>query len=579
MLRVLRVGNLALVDELEIRPAEGLTMITGETGAGKSLIAGALSLLTGGRTDRGLVRQGTDTAYVEGVFDLAERPADRDALAGMGVRVGADGVVVLRRELRVEGRGRVLINGLVSSLALLEQIGARLLAIQSQDQQRVLGDPAFAGRYLDEALGLQPQLASMRECLAQFTRLSGELASRRQEAEEARRQLEFWEYQHRELTEADLDPEEPELLAEKLALGRNARALVEAAETCRLCLTEGESNARAHLGSAETVLTPLAADSPRLESVLGMIRDAAANTSEAAADLERFLDRLDLDPARLEETESRDASYRELTRKYARDVEGLLELQEELADRIERQKSAAGDLDALAGAVDQARAAAGRQAAELSRLRRKGARKVAARAESAIRPLALPDLELEFEIRPDAQPDGWVELDAVRCGVTDRGADRIELLARTNRGEAAGPVGKIASGGERSRIFLGLSVTAAAEGDRPLLLFDEIDSGLGMDNAVPVAEKMAALANEQQVLCITHLATVACRGAGHWRVWKRERDGRTVLRVEELAGESRVRETARLLGGDAVADDLSETQLEYARRLLAGGERASTAAE
>ena len=576
MLRVLRVGNLALVDELELRLGPGLTMITGETGAGKSLIAGALSLLAGGKSEKGMVRHGTDSAFVEGVFDLGDRPEDREALAALGVRIGLDDVLVLRRELRSEGRGRTLINGLFSSQALLEQIGQRLVLVQSQDQPRQLARPGFAGEFLDRALGLETELEEMETALTAYSRLAGDLARRSQEEEFAREQMEIWEYQFRELAGAGLDPEEPALLSEQLALGRNARALLEGAAACRDNLTEGEGNARSCLGSAESALAPLADKSPRLSAVLSLIREAQANTSEAAADLERFLDKLDLDPAHLDETEEREALYRELGRKYRRDVAGLLDLKADLAQRIERQGRATSDLVELTAAVAQAGAELEAHAENLHRHRKEGAPEVAREAAAVIRRLALPDLELEFTVEPAEDPEGWIQMGGRKCRVGKRGADRIGLKARTNRGEAPGEVSRIASGGERSRIFLGLSVVGEIPRVRPLLLFDEIDAGLGMDNAVPVADLLGRLADSGQVLCITHLPTVASRGNSHWKVHKEAVGGRTVLRVEELDHSGRVRETARLLGGDALDVDVSESQLHYARQLLSGMSRSAS---
>ena len=196
MLQELRVGNLALVEDLCLPLGAGLTMLTGETGAGKSLVAGALSLLAGAKADRGLIREGEELAWVEGVFDLGDRPDTAAKLTSQGVRLANDGVLVLRRELRREGRGRVLINGLVSSLALLEQIGGSLLSIQSQDQQRQLNRPAFAQEFLDEMLGLGDDLDRMNELRARWQELSEKLHGRRQEEEFARQQLEMWQYQH-----------------------------------------------------------------------------------------------------------------------------------------------------------------------------------------------------------------------------------------------------------------------------------------------------------------------------------------------------------------------------------------------
>ncbi len=576
MLTALRVGNLALVEELEFHPGPGLTMLTGETGAGKSLIAGALALLAGGKAQKGQVRRGAPMAYVEGVFDLEDEPGLLRELAEAGVRMGADQVLVLRRELRDEGRGRTLINGLVSSLALLETFGARLLSIQSQDQQRQLARSAFAGEFLDRAAGLESDLQEMANRLAEHQDLQREMAGRRQEVDFARQQMEMWQYQYRELTEAGLDEGEFRALGEQIALGRGSRHLLEAAASCRSSLDEGDWNAVSLLGSAESALAPLADRSESLSAVLGMIRDAAAQAREAATDLERFFDRIELDPARLDELEERDALYRELMRKYAVDVAGLVRLQGDLAERIRRQKCADDDLRALEDRLSVARERVQKQAESLHRRRCEAAPELARRAVAVIRPLALPELDLKFEVEPARSPAGWIELDDVACEVGPRGASRVRLLVKTNRGESFGEAGRIASGGEKSRIHLGLSVVDTPENAKPLLLFDEIDAGLGADNAVPVADLLANLGRRGQVLCITHLPTVAIRGDEHWRVTKAIRGDRTALRMEHIEGEERIRETARLLGGEAIDAIGSESQIDYARQLLAGQQRSGT---
>ena len=572
MLRELRVGNLALVDDLVLGFESGLTMLTGETGAGKSLIAGALSLLTGGKADRQLIRQGEDLAFVEGVFDLSGLEETCKFAAGLGIRIGSDGMLVLRRELRREGRGRVLINGLVSSLPLLEQLGGELLSIQSQDQQRLLSQPMFPGEFLDAVLENEAERERVALALDHFQDLQSQYEHRLREEEFASQQLDMWRYQYQELNQAGLDPDEEESLAERLALGRNARALVEAAGLAREGLSEGQVNARQLLGSAEGVLNPLADASPRLQTILELIKDAEAAVSEATSGLERFLDGVDADPEQLDEWEARKSLYEDLRRKYDRTCEGLIELHGALAERISRQEEAASDLDHLALSRDEARLDLAEAAAALRKNRRQGAAKVAARAVETIRPLALPELELDFVIHPDLDAGSAILVEKQACRITRRGADRVQLLARTNRGESLGEVGRIASGGEKSRIFLGLSVLQRGNVRHSLQLFDEIDAGLGMDNAVPVAELLGRLAETGQVVCITHLPTVAARGEHHLKVEKSVTDGRTVLQVVPVPGEARVEEIARLLGGDkSRKEGGADQQVAYARQLLGYG--------
>lgn len=571
MLRHLRVGNLALAADVALEFGPGLTMLTGETGAGKSLIAGALALLAGGKPDRGLIRQGEDEAFVEGVFDLEDRPLLAAHVRQSGMRLADDDVLVLRRELRREGRGRVLINGLLSSQAVLEDLGGRLVAVQSQDQQRSLSKPQFAVDFLDQVLELEPGRRSVADALAAWRELVARRDARRMEDAFAREQLDMWRYQHRELEEAGLDPQEAVTLREQSALGRNLRGVQEAAALARLELTDGEPSAVTLLGQAAGRLEGTAAGSERLAAVLQQVVGAQEQAAEAARDLERFLEGLEVDPARLDEMEARLTLYAELGRKYGRDVEGLMAFREELADRLARHQAADADLEALEVACEKAAESLVAACSDLRADRRKGAAGVARAARDLIRPLALPQLEMSFAVEPDEDPAGPA-VDGVASRITARGADRVRLEVQPNAGEAAGDVARIASGGEKSRLYLGLTVLARRGAQEPPLeLFDEIDAGLGMDHARDVADLLAEVAHGGQVLCITHLPTVAARGDRHLKVGKRTVDGRTEVRVETVTGDERVAELARLLGGESAGK--ADHRDAYARELLQGGDR------
>jgi len=571
MLRELRVANLALVDDLVIGFDAGMTMLTGETGAGKSLIAGALNLLAGGKGDKRLIRQGQDLAIVEGVFDLTDRPGDLAAFSDSGLRIGSDGLLVMRRELKREGRGRVLINGLISSISIFERLGPRLLSIQSQDQQRVLGRSSFAGSFLDRALHLDEELERMSAVVSRFKEINRQLEDRTSEQEFANQQCEMWEFQWRELNEAGLSLEEEANLKEQLAFGRNLRGLLEGTASGLQDLIDGDGNARLLLARTISALEPLSGNSDRLENILSLIRDAENLVTEAGIDLQRFSDSVNIEPGQLDVLEARQHEYSQLQRKFSRDVPALLALEETLAGRIKRQRNAVSDIEDLKKELEIVRVEMEAAAGDLRSKRMDGAPGLALKAEELIRPLALPELGVKFQVEPDISSGGEIELNGQACRVNEQGSDRVILLARTNRGEAWNPVSDVASGGEKSRIFLGLSVLESERDLSPLLLFDEIDAGLGMDNAVPVARLLHRLSRRGQVLCITHLPTVAAVGDSHLRVHKGLFEDRTTVSVEPLTGARRVDELARLLGGESGAGKNREAQVAYARQLLDEG--------
>jgi DNA repair protein RecN (Recombination protein N) len=571
MLRELRMGNLALVDEVAVPLGPGLTVLTGETGAGKSLVAGAMALLCGRRADKELVRQGEECGWVEGLFDLGEAPEQHRRLGRLGVRVAADGMLVLRREIRRAGRSRVLVNGLVSSLALLEQAGPLLLAIQSQDQQRELSDPGFVRGLLDGMLSEAGLPDAARAAWRVYRELQEELAARREEDALAREQMDIWAYQHEELNAAGLRIGEEEELSEALVLKRHASRLQEAAAAALERVSEGPRPARDLVGEAVASLRPVADKSRGLGEVLEQLLAAEDALGEAARSLDGFLDRLDLDPGGLEEMEARLALYSELQRKYRRDVPGLLALRESLAGRLSRQEAAAHDLAALQERLDAARTECEEACTRLHAARADAAPRLAERALELIRPLSLPDLELRCEVRLREDPEGPLTVAGRRCAGGPEGADRVELRIRPNPGESWGSAAAIASGGERSRLHLGLTLLGRSGPAPPLMLFDEVDAGLGMDAAAPVARLLRRLARVGQVVVITHLPTMAVYGRAHLHVQKRVVRGRTLLDVAPLDEDERVAEVARLLGGEGYGGDDRQAQRAYALELLEAG--------
>jgi len=568
MLVELRISQLGLVDELVLPVAPGLTILTGETGAGKSMIAGAMALLTGQEVPKDLVRGGEDLAWVEGVFDLSARPETSAELHRRGVNVGPDGILVLRREIRRNGRNRVLINGLVSSLAVLQGVGPFLLAVQSQDQQRELSRPAFLRDLLDATLDCAELRDRVAAAHAAWRELDAELATRRREEAAGREQLDLWIYQRDELAAAGLDADEEAALDEALVLKRHAAELQQSAAAALQALAGGEPDARGMLGRALQALSTAEGKSARLDEAIAHLREAEASAAEAAQGVERFLDAIDLDPGGLDELEERKDLYVELRRKYRREVPDLITYLSLLEERVARQESATGDLAELTERRDAAARGLAESAAALRRRRVEGAGGVSRLAEEIIRPLALPDLELQFSISPRRAADGGLELAGEACEVRADGADEVDMLARPNPGERAGQVAAIAAGGEKSRIHLGLTALQRRASEPPLQLFDEIDAGLGMDRARPVARLLRRLAGGDQVICITHLATVAVYGDHHWRASKEVRDGRTLLDLDRLDGDARTDEVARLLGGEgADAAEVDAAGRAYARDL------------
>jgi len=455
----------------------------------------------------------------------------------------------------------------------MTEAGRRLFAIQSQDQKRELAAAGFARELLDDVLGLATERKAVAAAMEAHGLAVQRLASRRQEQALADEQYDMWRFQHDELVAADLRLDEEAELSEAIAVKRHARAMLDAASEARDCLDSGATPARELLGRAEATLSPHGDRSSRLAAALEQLTAASELVSEAASELERFLDGFRDDPRDLDELESRKALYEELRRKYRRDVPGLLALADDLHERLGRHASGREELELHEHQVEQARQDLQAACVALHELRVAGAPRVAAAAEASVRPLALPELDVMLEVTPALAQDGDVELAGRQARAAAHGADLVSLKIRTNPGEAAGAAAEIASGGEAARIHLGLTVLRQGRQQPLVWLFDEVDAGLGMDAATPVALLLRQLSGQAQAFCITHLPTVAAHGAQHWRVAKFVRHGRTVLELDELGFDDRVEELARQLGGEGWRQADAAAQTDYARQLLAAAAR------
>jgi DNA repair protein RecN (Recombination protein N) len=568
MLKELRIRQLGLADDLMITPGSGLTMLTGETGAGKSMIAGALSLLLGKRADRDLVREGAARAIVEGVFDLNGRPDILGRLDEMGLEAGDDDLLLLRREISAEGRGRVMINGRISSLPVLEAVAAILISVQSQNQQTELLAPEFPLNILDDLLECIEQREALQAIWKRWRQAGEALAEARRAAETAAEQFDIWQYQHQELVAAGLEPDEEPRLRETLAVARHAEVIRRESTTAYEALVGGEHDCRSSLGRALSSLKRITGKSQNIDDVEHSLQGLESVLSDAAQQLERLLDAQDADPQTLQELEDRLALYEDLQRKYRQDISGLCLYRDMLGERLKKQENSTSHIRDLSNSRD-ALAVELRAAAEALHIRRsEGAEAVAALAESMIRPLALPNLEISFSVTLLPPDEDALQIAGTAAAVHGNGADRVDLMVRTNRGERLGSIGDIASGGELSRIYLGLLSLLRQKSAPPVLLLDEADSGLGNDAALPIGQLLRQLAVDGQVICITHLPAMAAHGDKHWQVGKSMIDERTVLKVTELNREQRIRELARMLGGTEAAHADPQAQIKYASDLL-----------
>ena len=557
MLHELRIENLLLIERAELRFAEGLNAITGETGAGKTVLAHSLDLLMGGKARPQIVRPGADEAYVEGVFALPPGLFADDDLAELAERLpdGAD-EIVLGRRVGASGRTSAFVQGRSASAGDLRALGSRLLAFYGQHEHRKLVLSSAQLEILDGFAGADQleRRARYREAHGEVGSLSRELAAIREREGARERDLDLLRFELAEIDAAAPNPdEEDELAAERDRL-RHAERLRGAAGSALAAISgaEDDGGARGALGEAESELAGVDGIDSELDSVAGQVRSVTVELDDAASALRSYAEAVEGDPERLEQLEERLTTLDRLKRKHGGSTEAVLAHAERCREEIERLENAeelAADLESRLAAATELR---GRIAVDLSGARAKAAKQLERRVAKELGELSMDGASVEVRLEP--HPDGF----------GSSGSESVEFLVATNPGIPASPLRDAASGGELSRIMLALT-SLGAGGGAGTVVFDEIDAGIGGNTARAVGEKLRALGAERQLICITHLPQVASLADAHYRIEKEAGRGSARATVERVDGEELVAEIVRMLGGER--DD--EVASRHARELLA----------
>ena len=547
MLLALRLRDFVIVDTLEVEFGPGFTVLTGETGAGKSILIDALQLTLGARGDSGVVREGASRADL--VAEFSASPA-LDAWLAERELAGDPGTVMLRRIVEADGRSRALVNGHPATVAQLREIGEQLVDIHGQHaaqsmlrsggQRDLLDAFAQAGPLAGEVAADFSNLRSARERTATALVTSRELALERERLQ----------WQAGELAQLNLDSGEWDQLNEEQKRLAHAATLLEGARSAAEVLSENDDSLTGRLQSVLQRLRPLAAIDARLADAVSMLDSACIQADEAASALSDYAERVDLDPQRLAQVEQRIGQAFSLARKLRLAPETLADTLADLQARL-ADLDAAQDLDALRASEREAQTRFEQSAARLSAIRRKAADKLARGVSEHLQALGMAGARFVVAVEPT---------DA--CGA---GLDRIEFQIAGHAGAQARSLAKVASGGELSRIGLAIAVLAAQANPVPTLIFDEADAGVGGAVGDAIGLLMRALGAARQVLCVTHLPQVAARAHQHLSVSKEARDGHTVSRIATLDRGTRIDEVARMLAGS----EITATTRKHARELLA----------
>lgn len=546
MLTDLAIKNIAIIDTLHVTFQPGLNILTGETGAGKSIIIDAVNLILGGRASTDLIRSGEDEAQVEALFSLADTPEVAAELTASGIE--SDGELVVKRTVSRAGKNRVFLNGSIATTAQLATVAPRLINIYGQHESQTLLRLANHLELLDGYGRLTPLRAVYAERYTEHQQIVAELRSRDREAQAAARRLDLLSFQSGEIAAAAPVPGEDEELEQERELLAHADRLLQGTSGAFERLYGDDGALLSRLAEVRRCLAECAIIDPRLVPVDATLAEAALQIEDAALALRDYAARVEADPRRLLTVDDRLDVIRTLKRKYAPTIAEILALKAEIDQERESLLRRGENREGLERRRDELATDLLREGRELSARRREAAGKLAKAMTGQLRDLAMKDALFLADFQSLHEPG-------------PAGLDRVEFLFSPNPGEPPRPLARIASGGELSRLMLALK-QVHPESDVPTLVFDEVDSGIGGAVSALVGEKLRKVAGSQQVLCITHLPQVAVYADHHFRVQKQIERGRTTTTVIPLDATARIEEISRMLGGMTITETTRRHALE-----------------
>ncbi|MBI5294214.1 MAG: DNA repair protein RecN [Chloroflexi bacterium] len=573
MLTELRIHNFAIIDKLDLRFGPGLIILTGETGAGKSIILDAVVMLLGGRADATAIRSEAETAFVEGVYQLkgAEREAVHEILNREELLDDPD-YVTLTREIRREGRSIARVNGRTVGVSLLKELGAALVDIHGQSEHLSLLDPRSHLGLLDRYAEVSKPLGEYRQTYHALLNLRRELNELRKAQADADRRVEMLTFAAEEIESARLRVGEDEELRKERDRLANAESLAAYAQQALTVLEDGTAetpSAGDLVGQAAQSLAGLA----RIDSAQAELASQGALLEDTLAELVRslrdYLEAIEFNPKRLDEVEERVDLIHRLNRKFGGSIPAVIAYGADARKQLETITGAADRIASLTVEETKLLAQLARQGAALTEKRKSAAALLGKGIETELDDLKMASAQfgVDFQIKPD--PNGAPLPDGSRAAFDQNGLDRVEFLIAPNPGEGLKPLVKIASGGETSRLMLALKNVLARADQVPSLIFDEIDQGIGGRVGMIVGQKLWNLARNHQVFCVTHLPQLAVFGEQHFQVQKIVDKGRTLTRVEKLDGEPRLLELSQMLGevGEGTMRSVHEL-MQHARQMV-----------
>lgn len=550
MLTELRIRNYAVIDDTHVDLGPGLNVLSGETGAGKSIIVGALSLLLGERATADVIRAGEDRAVVEGVFDLPGDPAFRTRCDELGIDL-SDDCLILRRELQREGRNRAWVNGSPATAGLIGELGGALVDLHGQHEHQALLRPVPQRTIVDDYAGAGGLAAQVRSAWEALRDSRSELEQVRQRVAEARESADLLDRKAREIESANIELGEEETLTAEIRRLEHSEELLALSDELHEAIYGGEFAVVDRLGGLRKALDSLLRIDPGANDLEKLFEESRTTLDELGRRLRDYRFAVEHDPGRMAALRQRQDLLYRLRRKYGGTLDEVREQGALARAELDSIETSDHEIKRLESVERECEQALGALADELSSVRRTAATRLEQEVSAQLPDLGMPGGVFRVELTSQAPPG-------------PDGAETLRFLVSLNAGFEPAPLSRVASGGELSRVMLALKATLASVDAVPSLVFDEIDAGIGGRIAHHVAGRLARVSRTHQVFAVTHLAQIAARADRHFRVEKEERDGRVVTRLVHLSGDARIEELARMLGGDPESD----VSLRHARELL-----------
>lgn len=556
MLEQLSIKNYALIEDLHVNFDEGFNVLTGETGAGKSIIVGALGLILGERASTNIIRKGAEACSIRATFDVAKNRQLLHLLKQQGISLD-DSTLLLCREVSAAGKNRCLVNDQVITLGMLESIGNCLVDLHGQHEHQSLLQAKEQLNILDDFGSLMEQRKEVGEAYTGLRQLELELEELNHHEQERDHFLDLYTFQAKEIKDAHLEPGEEKTLFQDINLLANAEKIAHLVNDAYQWLYDEEGSTLSKLEKIKQNLLSLQTIDQNLKATSAMVNESIVNLEEVNSTLREYKDKIIFDPVKLDGLIERKEQINRLKSKYGATIEDILAYQDKITKEIEKLSTAEESKSGLSKAIEQARSKAMEKAKKLSLARQKTAAKLEQESSQELKDLGLPKIKFKISLVLEQDNQGVPQL-------TTSGLERAEFLISPNVGEDLQPLAKIASGGEMSRIMLGLKSVLAHTDKIPTLIFDEIDTGIGGSMAEIVGKKIKALAGRHQVVCITHWPQIAGFAINHLHVSKEVVQDRTYTRIKILKTEERVKELARMMGGATLTD----ISIKHAKELL-----------